>query len=860
MRVRRKDVITARQLRPYLARCGYQESLLREGYAYADSLASRTVPLVGFAHPTYDARDVCLAAVDASSATVEPFEEFAATYRGLGAPVLFICCQNKLQWWKLTTNRPEHQITLPAGQVGNFFDRHCEEFAPQRIYRAKTIGRIDRQYQLGFVDIGLMPLVEKEMGQRLAGLMTRVLEKLYQELGRPTRSVKVERWLFQSAFWLLGAKVLQDKRVNGFMTLELADVPDVFQRIERHYNASGSPQYDSRKRRLALEAASQIIADFASLSNLSIESLAHVYEEALVTKETRRALGTHATPSYLVDYIVWQLSPWIEKIPANRRVVLEPTCGHAPFLVAAARLLRDFLGSDDPRERHTYLKDHLIGLEVEPFATEIARLSLTLADVPNPNGWQLKLGDVYEGNTLPEASQKATILLGNPPFQDFTVKEKSAYAKRNISLTHGNKATEILARTLPYMSQGSVVGIVLPRGFLHSADASAIRRMLVEDFQIHEICELPDNVFASSDQESVVILGRKHKGRNTINQTRFVRVREKTVKDFRDRYDAPAESVSQARFKTSPYDLRVPELGSVWEYCQGLARLEVVADVGKGLEYKGRKKLPPNSKTIDKRKFSGAVQGYAKFRGTLGLTAQPVISWLSLDSDVIRRPNRGTQTGTPQILLNYAPVSRGPWRLMALIDQKGCPVTSSFLVVRPRTQDWPLEVFWAILNSPLANAYAFCHSGKRTILGKTIRNMPLPNVHPDALSPLCDLVRNYFKLYSSAPEALRSDTDTIKARQCMLAIDAAVMHLYDLPPKLERQVLDLFAGWQRSGVDFEFTRYFPPDFESYIPLHIYLSDEYQRSNAAFVNQWVEEVRSPELVKVFEAAMEAFGED
>jgi len=86
------------------------------------------------------------------------------------------------------------------------------------------------------------------------------------------------------------------------------------------------------------------------------------------------------------------------------------------------------------------------------------------------------------------------------------------------------------------------------------------------------------------------------------------------------------------------------------------------------------------------------------------------------------------------------------------------------------------------------------------------------------------------------------------------------MHLYDLPPRFERQVLDLFNGWQRNGVGFKFEHYFPKDFESWIPLHEYLSENYQRSTVSFISKWVEDVRSPEIIKAFKTAEEAFKED
>jgi hypothetical protein len=72
--------------------------------------------------------------------------------------------------------------------------------------------------------------------------------------------------------------------------------------------------------------------------------------------------------------------------------------------------------------------------------------------------------------------------------------------------------------------------------------------------------------------------------------------------------------------------------------------------------------------------------------------------------------------------------------------------------------------------------------------------------------------------------------------------------------------LDLFQGVQRKGVDFKFEEYFPKNFDSWIPLHEYLSEEYQRSTVSFVSNWVEEVRSPEVIKALEKAVEIFKED
>jgi hypothetical protein len=61
-------------------------------------------------------------------------------------------------------------------------------------------------------------------------------------------------------------------------------------------------------------------------------------------------------------------------------------------------------------------------------------------------------------------------------------------------------------------------------------------------------------------------------------------------------------------------------------------------------------------------------------------------------------------------------------------------------------------------------------------------------------------------------------------------------------------------------VDFKFEGYYPEGFESAIPLHEYLSEEYQRSTVIFADEWVRKHRSPEINEVLRKAVEAFEEE
>jgi hypothetical protein len=197
---------------------------------------------------------------------------------------------------------------------------------------------------------------------------------------------------------------------------------------------------------------------------------------------------------------------------------------------------------------------------------------------------------------------------------------------------------------------------------------------------------------------------------------------------------------------------------------------------------------------------------------------------------------------------------------MALMDTEGHAITSRFVAVRSKSKELPLQAIWAVLNSPLANAYIYTRGTKRDILKKLVQAIPIPNWTFSDILRLSDLVASYFSLFSSQIGSLSDQGFSQKAMERLLAVDAEVLRLYDLPPRVERQLLDLFRGYKRKGVPFDFSRYFAEDFESCIPLHEYLSEEYQRSTVSFVSQWVKKTRSPEMIEALDTATKAFSED
>jgi hypothetical protein len=301
----------------------------------------------------------------------------------------------------------------------------------------------------------------------------------------------------------------------------------------------------------------------------------------------------------------------------------------------------------------------LHGADVDSFALELARLSLTLTDIPNPDGWDLEPQDIFLGNRLAVRAKKNTILLANPPFDNFTPQEQQQYRDQLSGVRFVNKAAEMLWRTLPHMPKGGVFGVVLPQTVLHSDNAHELREFLSSECELREISLFPDRVFSFSGAESAILVGRR-KAPDGQNEVRYRRIRERELDHFRSDYVASTTRiVRQSQFSSDPsFSLRLPELEEVWSTCAGNPTLGDVALVGQGLIYRGAD-LPSGSTTYSEDEFEGGHRGFARFDRGVQLHELPKGHWMNLAPAVIRRAVSGTTIGVPQVLLLLQAVALG---------------------------------------------------------------------------------------------------------------------------------------------------------------------------------------------------------
>jgi hypothetical protein len=623
-----------------------------------------------------------------------------------------------------------------------------------------------------------------------------------------------EKTLFRMLFKLLTAKVLKDMGI--IRTIDLGDPWEAMRLVDDKFPPSEplGPIDDA----VLYPAANEIGSAFP-FSNISVDTLAYVYENTLVSTSLRKQLSVYHTPSCLASYIVNRLP--LGDVPHDDIRVVDPMCGSGVFLVAALRRLRTLLSGEwKPESRHRYFTRHLTGRDIDPFAVEVARLTLTLADLPNPDGWDVAEADAFRSGALEEWAGSATVFLTNPPFEAFGMGEAGG------ERTQAVKAAEMLVRVLPALPMNALVGVVMPLSFLDGRSYRAARETLAQECEVLEFLRLPDRIFERSDAESVVVLARKrqplvprydisYRGVSERGRDAFVRTGVVTRDDV-----IPAQRVLGDAAHIS-VTFWVPRAFNVWDSLAALPTLGQVAEVHRGVEYQGGGLSAERGKTVRDTPFTGAVRGIDSVKRQLLPFLIQNAHWLGTEERLRRRHAWELPWDKPKVIVNASPHSRGSWRLMAARDTQGLLATSRFHGVWPHDPSLaPLLV--AMLNGPLANAFVYDHEGKRVNRKSTLVRIPLPPLDPNMLAAIGELVGECERRTSRDPALDLSDL--------LLGMDAQLLDAYDLAPRDERRILDMFWDEERPGCT-TFKGYYSPEFAPTIPLHVYLSKEYSDSRA-----------------------------
>ncbi len=212
--------------------------------------------------------------------------------------------------------------------------------------------------------------------------------------------------------------------------------------------------------------------------------------------------GEYYTPRPLIRTIVKVVNPRIGE------TVYDPACGSAGFLCEAFNYMKGQVkGTHDAK---VLQEDTFFGKEKKPLPYIIATMNMIFHGVAAPN--------IIRGNTLAEnmaqvqEKDRKDVILANPPFGG----SERGEVLQNFDLRTSETAYMFMQHFIKMLRTGGRAGIVIKNTFLSNGDASALRKLLLEQCNLHTILDLPAGVFQGAGVKTVVLFFDKGTPTKTI--------------------------------------------------------------------------------------------------------------------------------------------------------------------------------------------------------------------------------------------------------------------------------------------------------------------------------------------------------
>ncbi len=263
------------------------------------------------------------------------------------------------------------------------------------------------------------------------------------------------------------------------------------------------------------------------------ELLGPLFEGGLAADQRKR-LGQYYTPVEIIDFLLDRALGTFDPLAGEPYRIIDPACGAGNFLapaaermVAAYRENRKELARLRPGERWddaaiaaVVYRDHLAGLDIDPWAVRVARIRMRLKALalgckaaPEPrlgHGDALKRGTDSGHGIL---ADRYRAVVGNPPYGAELSPKERAYVAARYDLGKGRYDTTALfvERGLELLEPGGRLALVVPHGITRTGAYGPCRDLLLRDSSLVALLDA-GQAFPGVNLEAVAFVAEKHGG------------------------------------------------------------------------------------------------------------------------------------------------------------------------------------------------------------------------------------------------------------------------------------------------------------------------------------------------------------
>ncbi|TRZ53035.1 MAG: SAM-dependent DNA methyltransferase [Dehalococcoidia bacterium] len=210
-----------------------------------------------------------------------------------------------------------------------------------------------------------------------------------------------------------------------------------------------------------------------------------IYETILKSLQSAGNAGEFYTPRAVTDFMVKMIQPkLVERVG-------DFACGTGGFLTSTLKILEPQISSIDDRE---LFNNSIYGIEKKPLPFLLCITNMLLHDIDSPK--------IYHGNSLErnvreyKETDKFDIALMNPPYG---AKESEGVKMNFPSDLRSSETADLFVSVIIYrLKDNGRAAVIIPDGFLFGTDSAklAIKKKLLEEFNLHTIIRMPSSVFS----------------------------------------------------------------------------------------------------------------------------------------------------------------------------------------------------------------------------------------------------------------------------------------------------------------------------------------------------------------------------